>query len=414
MMKINNIAIICGAVCLAFVSVSSFAEEANYSGTYRGRVVMPKSLAEFCQIADDTVAENLDDLNACLNNLSAKMRDSDPAVREEGVKEWRKIAGDLYSRAIGEAKAKSAAASNYEQDFATISPAADKPDETHSALAALAGATQKQMRVLVDADTAMLEGQKAATMAKLATNDPSLPYVVPVSGDGDDMDYDGMFEDIQVVPNALAIYCQMNGSDFVDEARKDDVKKCLDNILMKINSETPAEKEQGYSDYNVIVGEMLRQMYLRATTKTANMVESETDLKNQEEANGKTQTEWEDSTSITSIDLLLLRNINDFLSVYSDSRKWEAMLSLSGVNIKDVAELAGDNGAHRKEATEDNYEVIMEDASVAVESPGYEEVSDDDDDGANNVKPYDDGSDSGASGLTQEEFDKYIENYQGG
>ena len=30
------------------------------------------------------------------------------------------------------------------------------------------------------------------------------------------------------------------------------------------------------------------------------------------------------------------------------------------------------------------------------------------------VKPYDDGSDSGASGLTQEEFDKYIENYQGG
>jgi hypothetical protein len=176
------IKILCFLFCFGVLSAQA-AEQ--YSGTYHGRRVIGKHLAEFCQIADDTVASDMKGLKECLEKLATKLRAGEPKVQEEGQKEYQEILTEQLVYLLGGGKSKNASAPNYEEDYNMSLKQAvhSEGSDIHTQETATAATTEKQMTSMLDAISLLYEKMKSEALNQVPLMNPDLKPVFPANGD---------------------------------------------------------------------------------------------------------------------------------------------------------------------------------------------------------------------------------------
>lgn len=373
---------------------SSEAATADYNGTYMGRYVISKYLANFCEIPDDVIVGKIDVLKNCMDKLAAKMRSQSAQIAEEGKKDWGSALSDTWNMALTQAGTVLANKQNYEDDYNSLWQSSEKTGDQHADQAAIANATEKQMAPFLALLSMHAEKLKADALSNLPNVNPELLYVTPASGQKENVDYKGTKEDIQVVPNALAIYCEMNGEDFVAEEKKDAVKKCLDTIVAKLNDKSSEERKQASDDYSIIISEQAQTLMMQAVNKSAGNVEYDKARKAQATANSQTQTDFETTSSHAFASTLQLQAINDFRTFFASGMKYIALGNLSNVDAAAVIEdMANDVN---KDVKVDDFAAgnQVEDVNVTVDAGEVKEVDPNASDEDEADIGYDDGNDA--------------------
>lgn len=325
-----------GLICCLLVI--SKPAEAQYNGTYHGRRVIAKSLADWCQVADDTIVSDVSALRECTKKLAAKIQDDEAKVQEQGKKEYHQILFDQWLYAAAQGKNKNANAANYLDEYATLMEAVNSPGgDAHSDEVGIAAATEKQMIAMLDLMSMYNEQLKALALSDIPQIEPELTNVLPANGDTQNVEFTGMYEDIQVVPNSLAVYCQLNGSDFINAEQQEKVKKCLDVLITKINTSNDAERQENVDDYSVINTEQAQNMLIKAVERSAGDVDFAKARQDQDEANSESLTGFETTASISAASNLQLTAMNDFLHLYATKAKYQALKNIKNVDAKAIA-----------------------------------------------------------------------------
>ncbi len=362
-----------GASSSAFAQTTKSAS-AEYNGNYMGRTVISKYLANFCEIPDDVIVGKIDVLKDCLDKLAGKMRDDNQQNAQDGVKDWRRVLGDTWNMALTQAGTALANKDNYYDDYETLWQSTENTNDLHLDQAAMANATEKQMKPFLTLLSMHSEKIKADVISNLPNVDPKLLYVVPASGRTENVEFTGKYEEIQIVPNALSIYCELNGENFIYEEKKAEVKKCLDTLITKLNSKSAEEKKQASDDYSVILGEQAQYNMLQAVNKSAGNVEYEKVGNAQAKANAQTQTDFETTASHAFSGSLQLMGINDFRMFFASGMKFLALSNLPKVDAAAVIDNMSSDVNTEKKEKEADVKVYTEGVSVTVTPGTSEEV----------------------------------------
>lgn len=380
------------------VGLLAFSAQAaeQYNGVYYGRRVISKSLADFCQIADDTVASDMKALKECMIKLAAKQHDGEPKVQEEGKKEYQQILLDQNLYLAAQAKLNNANANNYLDDYqkALVPAAHSEGADIHTRETGIAATTEKQMTPMLDATALLGEKIKADVLWQAPQMTANDNIVLPASGDTENVEFSGMYENVQVVPNSLAIYCQLNGSDFVDKEKQEQVTKCIDMLITKINSTSETEREDNQNAYRAIVEEQGQYAFMQAVERSTGRVDYAKARQQQDKDNSETLTVFETTTSMASASLMRLEEMIDYARLYNTDAKYTALRNVVEI---DAAAVAGDIKASGIAPKEQDFEAssTTESVTVKVTQPQMEEVNTDDEPTqSSETKSYDDGKDS--------------------
>ncbi len=140
--------ILVGAVNIVSANAADQKNEKNepikYSGMYKGRQVVPNTLAIFCQmegpvfVGTEKATVGKKEVAgataswACLLKILEKMKHPDPQTRDEGVRDWKTITQDEIDQFMSETIAKGAVVENYEKDQDTMVYAAKETKDDHT------------------------------------------------------------------------------------------------------------------------------------------------------------------------------------------------------------------------------------------------------------------------------------------
>ena len=120
------------------------SEPAIYSGTYKGKQVIPNTMAIFCQangpvmVGDEKASiggkevSGVTAIKACLRKILEKMKNADPQTRDEGIKDWQTITQEQVDQVMSESIAKGAVVENYKKDEETMIYAAKETKDDHA------------------------------------------------------------------------------------------------------------------------------------------------------------------------------------------------------------------------------------------------------------------------------------------
>ena len=140
----------------------------DYNGNYKGRTVISKYLANFCEIPDDTIVGKVDVLKSCMDKLARKMNDKDPMIAEEGKKDWSRIMADTWTMAKTQSGTMLNNIENYEEEYQTLWQSTNASGgDTHMDQAKMDNAQEKQMRPFNGLLTMHAEKNKAVAINNL-------------------------------------------------------------------------------------------------------------------------------------------------------------------------------------------------------------------------------------------------------
>lgn len=150
------------------------------------------------------------------------------------------------------------------------------------------------------------------------------------SSDGKSSGVNGLYEGRQVIPNTMAIKCQISGEDVVTDATK--IKDCLNKIIADMNSKDAVTKEEGQQDWQSIRQEQLELLKSEAVAKGAAINNYEKDKETQVNASSQTKTTHEDITSLATVATNISKVINSVRTLYAESMKFAAIDALASVD----------------------------------------------------------------------------------
>ena len=168
----------------------------------------------------------------------------------------------------------------------------------------------------------------------------------------DETQYTGVFNERQIVPNTMAIYCKVNAEDMLKESAK--LYNCINDIARKINDSNTSIRAENLQRFDEIRYEELKTMMAQAIAKGAAISNYENIQNELGDATGKTKTEHEDNVAIASAVGTLTDVINTMRDLYAERLKNEAIAGISSIDpkvIKDIAEQESEaaNGGEKKE-----------------------------------------------------------------
>lgn len=155
----------------------------------------------------------------------------------------------------------------------------------------------------------------------------------------DETQYTGVFNERQIVPNTMAIYCKVNAEDMLKENAK--LYNCINDIARKINDSDTSIRAENMQRFDEIRYEELKTMMAQAIAKGAAISNYENIQNELGDATGKTKTEHEDNVAIASATSTLTDVINTMRDLYAERLKNEAITGIQSIDpkvIKDIAE----------------------------------------------------------------------------
>ncbi len=157
----------------------------------------------------------------------------------------------------------------------------------------------------------------------------------------EDVNYTGVYNDSQIIPNSMAIFCKTNAEDMLKETQK--LYDCVNKIVRKINDKDAAVRQEGSSELSGIRYEELKTMLAQAITKSATISNYEKIQKSTGEATGKTQTEHEDNVAIANTISTLTDVINSMRDLYAERLKAEAITGIASVDPSVIADIKNED-----------------------------------------------------------------------
>ncbi len=168
----------------------------------------------------------------------------------------------------------------------------------------------------------------------------------------DTTNYTGVFNERQIVPNTMAIYCKTNAEDMLKESSK--LYNCINDIARSINDKDSSVRAENLQRFSEIRYEELKTMMAQAIAKGAAISNYENIQNELGDATSKTKTEHEDNVAIANATSTLTDVINTMRDLYAERLKNEAISGIQSIDpkvIKDIAEQESSaaNGSEKKD-----------------------------------------------------------------
>lgn len=160
-------------------------------------------------------------------------------------------------------------------------------------------------------------------------------------GKNESIQYSGMYEGRQVVPNTLAIFCQMEGSVFVGTQKATVGKKevagatasqaCLRKILEKMKNPDPQTRDEGVRDWKTITQDEIDQFMSETIAKGAVVENYKKDQDTMVYASKETKDDHTDNVTKAATQLNMADVINTLRGLYAEELKYTVLSTLSSV-----------------------------------------------------------------------------------
>ena len=145
-----------------------------------------------------------------------------------------------------------------------------------------------------------------------------------------DVNYTGLYNGRQVVPDIMAIYCKTNAEQFLADTSL--IDKCLNKYLAAMNSSNATLRSDGVKDYNALLLRLALDAYATALTKTASVANYEDVQNEMADKSRKSQNEREDGASISNTTSVTTDVINSLRELYASSIFLEAVQGMEAVD----------------------------------------------------------------------------------
>ena len=182
----------------------------------------------------------------------------------------------------------------------------------------------------------------------------------PKEDDPKDVEYSGIYQGKQVIPNSMAIYCKADGETMVieqmtknekdaDKTKSSTLKKCLDKIITQIHHKEAITRAEGVKEFQIMLQEQRAQMMTEAVSKSAAISTYSKEKQQTVAASGEAQTNVEDSTAIANVDNNLTDVINSTRALLAEEMKY---IALEGLNNVDPAVLLTEEDKEEEKSKE--------------------------------------------------------------
>ena len=160
--------------------------------------------------------------------------------------------------------------------------------------------------------------------------------------------FSGTYNGKQVIPNTMAIFCQMNGAVMVGEEKATINKKevsgataiqaCLKKILKKMMNADPQTRDEGNKDWKTITQEQIYQLTPETLAKSVVVNDYAKNQETMEASEISLKDDHADSVGHASITANMTDVINSLRSLYAEEVKYTVLSTLSAVTYLPVDE----------------------------------------------------------------------------
>ncbi len=150
-----------------------------------------------------------------------------------------------------------------------------------------------------------------------------------------DVQYTGVYQERQLIPNIMAIHCKMNGEDVAKDLNK--LEKCLRQYIMEMNAENAITAQDGKKDYNNLTYSALNDLLSASMTKAASINGFEKKMTEYTNANSSTDTKFDTETALTNTIAFSTDVKNSLRDLYIENLKYNVVQSI-GVITPEVFE----------------------------------------------------------------------------
>lgn len=146
-----------------------------------------------------------------------------------------------------------------------------------------------------------------------------------------DVNYSGLVNGRQVIPNTMAIFCKTNAIDMVKDTGK--LYDCINKMVKKIKNKDSLVRQDGLNDWNEIRAEELRAMMAQAVAKGATIANYEEIQNSTGKAVSQTKTEHEDNVAIANTISISTDVMNTMRDLYAERLKYEAISGIKDIEL---------------------------------------------------------------------------------
>lgn len=174
------------------------------------------------------------------------------------------------------------------------------------------------------------------------TNQPATQQKEP------DVQYTGVYQDRQLIPNIMAIHCKMNAEDVAKDLNK--IETCLRQYIKEINNKDLMVAQNGKKDYDTLLYGVLNDLLSASITKAAAVDGFEAEMKEHVDATGnKSDTKFSTETALANTIAFSTDIKNHLRDLYVESTKFTVIKNIGVI----TPEAFGDEDAEDVEPEKD-------------------------------------------------------------
>lgn len=152
--------------------------------------------------------------------------------------------------------------------------------------------------------------------------------------EAEDVEYTGVYNGRQIVPEILAIYCKTNAEDFLADTSK--IDQCLNKYLASMHNSDAALRSEGIEDYNALYLRSLIDLFAVASAKMAAVANYEDVQNDAAQTNRDAQTEREVGATVSNATSVATDVINGLRELYASELFVTAIKGLDSVDASAI------------------------------------------------------------------------------
>lgn len=180
------------------------------------------------------------------------------------------------------------------------------------------------------------------------------------------IDYSGIYNKKQLLPNLMAIYCKANAEDMVKDISK--LHECVRKYIEHASNQEASAQAEGREKIRNLTYKAWSDVSATALTKIANIPNFNETYEQYADAGNKTTTAHEDELAVSSTTSVLTDVIDSMRELYAENAKASAIEDIGAVDIATVKavedlRLAQQAAAEAQRKADEEYWKAQEDAA---------------------------------------------------
>ena len=165
----------------------------------------------------------------------------------------------------------------------------------------------------------------------------------------EEVKYSGMYKDRQLIPDAMAVHCEMNAEDVVKDMSR--LEGCIRKYVTDMHNGNASEAAEGKQVYNVLRFNVLSDALKKGIAKAAAVNGYETAMNNYAEASANAETQFDSEANISNTLAFATDVQNSIRDLYVESLRIEA---INGFGEVDPASFADEEKSEKAKSVEES------------------------------------------------------------